>query len=242
LCKNIAAMKRPENPTGNRFKTRYTCINAADAHDFSLALKEAFPNIRFVRAPYWEYFIVLGQREDGYWSHERVVNEPPNLHVPYVDTMGVEDGSRFTAWLEPEGWEPLWFGPNESGIHFIANEPRHWFMIGISHDIPFSRLPGPTTVRDERIESSYYFEDKEHLAFLNKVWRILEKLTSNVYVYYDGKTFEPKGVVTKGHTLWSGHHLRRWCLERPDRFIDFDLRPPESEPADWAKKPAKPVK
>lgn len=225
-------MKPPRDPTGNRFKTRYTCINVADAHDFSLALKEAFPNIRFIRANYWEYYVVLGQGKDGYWNSKKIVNEPPNLHVPYVDTMGVGDGDRFTAWLEPEGWEPLWFGPNQSGIHFIANEPRHWFNIGVSRDIPNWGFPETRTLVEKRIESSYYYEDKEHLAFINKTWRILEKLTSNVYVYHDRKTLKLKGIVTKGHILWSGHHARQWCLEKPDRYIGGNLRPPEIESND----------
>jgi len=224
-------MKPPKDPAGERFKTRYTCINHADAGDFSRALRQAFPNIRFLRAPYWEYSIFLGQRKDGCWRTKRIKNEPPNLHLPYVDTMGVEDGGDFLAWLEPEGWEPLWFGPNQNGIHFIANQPKIWFKIGVSHEYPNWGHPGTTALSEERIESRYYYADKEHLAFLNKVWRILEKLTSNTYIYHDRKTLAPKGP-THQYGTWSGHHARRWCLEKPNRYLRCNLRPMEAQPAD----------
>lgn len=40
---------------GFRFKTRDMAMNAADAEDFSRALLEAYPNVRFIRHPYSEY-------------------------------------------------------------------------------------------------------------------------------------------------------------------------------------------
>lgn len=213
-----------EGEPGFRFKTRCTAMNAADAEDFSRALLEAYPNVRFVRHPYSEYYVFKGRRADGCWQTERVENQPPNLHVPYVDSMGVPDGGRFMVWLEPEGWEPIWFGPGKLGIYFIINEPKLWFVFGRSREYPHP--PDLTVLDDSRIESRYHRANKEHQAFLNKVWRIVAKLTSQALVLHDKDTLEVKGLSERS-MLWAGHHAIRWCREDPKRFITDRYKPPE---------------
>ena len=181
-----------EGEPGFRFKTRYTAMNAADAEDFSRALIEAYPNVRFIRHPYWEYTLFKGRRADGCWEAERIKNQPPNLHVPYVGSMGIPDGDDFMVWLEPEGWEPIWFGPGKFGTYSIINRPRLWFKFGRSREYPHP--PDLTVLDDSRIESRYHRENKEHQAFLNKVWRIVAKLTSQALVLHDKDTLEVKGL------------------------------------------------
>ncbi|MCP5372435.1 MAG: hypothetical protein H6907_11950 [Hyphomicrobiales bacterium] len=160
-------------------------------------------------------------------SFRRLKFEPPDLHVPYVETMGVADGDTFTAWIEPEGWDPFWLGPNERDHHWIVNEPELSFNLRTcgARQAATRADEGALELCVERIEASYYLDQPEKKRFLDKVWRILAKMTTNKLLRVHWETREPLAPEPDTEHCWAGPDAIRWALEHPLRTFDEDLRP-----------------
>lgn len=193
------------------FKSRLIAMNEADAEAFSVSLREAFPDIRFLRHDYWKRF------EDG----RTIFLRPPGLVVPYYSSLASPDDDFFLVWREPAGWRPDWQGPNKDGIYAIANEPRLQFV--------FDRCWLPQhldsrSIPNGRIWARYEPGDKEHIRFLNQVWRLSQKLTTNILKIIDPQT----GAVINPRcrdAIWAGFNALQWCREDPSRVIDENRRP-----------------
>ena len=144
--------------------------------------------------------------------------------------------SKIIAWLEPEGWEPFWIGPTcPRGDYAIANEPRPYFgYLG-------SRIHmrgGSEFLSEGFITSTFPKNDKEFQAFLNKVWRILGKLTTNVLTCIDIKRDLPYGPAERQFMGCCGLHALAWMREAPNRYVLGNRRPPEDgETGPYAPKP-----
>jgi hypothetical protein len=95
-------------------RSRYVVLTPEDAHEIGEAIKAKFPDARFLTHHYW-------CRRDKEKGH--IDLKPPDLHLRYYESLGDPDESWFRIWREPEGWQPEWFGPNQNGIYFVANEP-----------------------------------------------------------------------------------------------------------------------
>lgn len=159
--------------------------------------------------------------KDGYRKEKQ---KPPNLNLQYYDSLGDPGERRFRVWVEPEGWEPDWQGPNENSIWFIANKPRLEFVFERSNTIP----PEHINMRDGRIRAYYRKDDDEHRLFLNRVLRIVGRMTTNVLRHTDRDTKIVDGPPMRT-VLWAGPHARAWCLEDPRRTLGSDWRPVEPE-------------
>ncbi len=199
----------------------------ADNEDFSLALREAFPSVRFVRMPcLFMLRKTLGREELS----------PEDLSLFYCDSLaqgfgldsaeGLMWDSTITAWLEPEGWEPFWIGPTpESGDYVIANKPRLYFWYGGGSRI--YKRGGNEFLYEGFITSTFPKNDKEFKSFINKVWRILGKLTTNVFTYIDMKSGRPYGPARPTIINCCGLRAMDWMREAPNRYVINNCRPPE---------------
>lgn len=198
-----------------RSKHRLLAMDEVDAADFSDLLRGQFRDIRFVEYEHW-----LIRRSPG--PPYYVNREPPNLQVPYRPSLADPAEWRFRVWREPEGWKPVWSGPNKDGLYFITNEPRVHFV--------FERgciyAPTPAVLHCGRIWAYYGVDDREHLQFLNRVWRLSAKLSSNIVQFVDRDTKVPIEAPGRG-PVWIGRHAAQWCLEDPRRTIDERVRPPD---------------
>lgn len=196
----------------------------ADEEEFSRLLREAFPEIRFLRYEYWR------RRIDGGQDQKLA---PPNLKLHYYDSLAVPGEMMLRAWREPEKWKPVWTDePNRNGVYGIVNEPRHQFVYQSCCGVRTSEHGGwlyrNPTIREGRFFAYWNKEDKEAQSFVNKVWRITGKLTSNRLILVDEDTKKPISGPHRPY-IWVGHHARRWCLADPMRTIQFRWRPVEGD-------------
>ncbi|MCP5367167.1 MAG: hypothetical protein H6907_11935 [Hyphomicrobiales bacterium] len=213
--------------SGVRFKTRETILTPSDGDLLSKFLIRAFPNIRFHRREYYEYTLNDLDYDLVLRDIHHVRADPSNLEIPYVESMGVRNGSHFVVWIEPPGWEPLWLGPNEWGIHSIVNKPELSFAINTSYarDARSRSNEGAKKLEIQRAEANYFPDQLEKKRFLDKVWRILAKLTTNQLLRVDRVTREPLSPEPRSQYCWAGPDAIRWALEHPLRTFGEDLRP-----------------
>ena len=195
---------------------RHLCLTEADVREFEGLLREKFPDIRFVKWHHWH------KRVDG----KTVAQEPPNLLVPYVDSLADPEERCLEAWREPAGWEPEWW-PEDIGSDgrlsrwLIINRPRLRFCFyrGILQPPDFTNLT------QSGISALYEHGDKEHLSFVRKVIRLSQKITDNILDHHPHADRPPLRAI-KTFT-WAGRDAMRWCRESPDRRLDGTHRPPE---------------
>lgn len=174
--------------------------------------------------------------------------QPEDLSLFYCDSLAqdFEIGTpesrlwdhTITAWLEPEGWEPFWIGPTSPNRHYvIANRPRLYFWYGAS-GTRFYKENGNLILREGFITSTFPKNDKEFKSFINKVWRVLGKLTTNVFTYIDMKSGLPRGPASPTIINCCGLHAMDWMREAPIRYVISNCRPPEDgETGPYAPKP-----
>lgn len=198
-------------PDGYATKRREVAMISQDAEAFSIALLEIWPDIKFLNNKTGQEII----ERDG-----KIVGRRPKKNLRYYSSLAEPEVFSFHVWREPEDWDPLWLGPNKYNVYELPNKPRFRFTYEASVIRPNRR----TQLDSGRIWGLYHKEDKEHLSFLNKVWRLTAKLTTNVLDVHDRETGE---VLQHSYRSmhWVGHHTAEWCRADPDRRIDESWRP-----------------
>ena len=111
-------------------------------------------------------------------------------------------------------------GPEQGRCLCIVNRPRLQFTFERSGRFP----PDYLDLFVGRIWAYYLKDDKEHLRFLNQVWRIVAKLTTNVLDVLDPKSGEVLRPAART-MIWAGPDAIDWCRADPRRRIDGNLRP-----------------
>jgi len=242
------------------FKSKnFIALTRKDADAFSDALRATFPTIRFLLSRYSDAWVdneatrerlklrdanKLPPEEARKW---RVMRHPGDDPLPYFGSLADTALELATAWVEPQDWRPQWSTHmNREGIFTIVNEPRLQFEFVRScywlrgqnraFKEPPDELPGDEilVLCCDRMYGRYTREDKEQQAFLRKVWRILEKLTTTELAWCDRKTLEPKSVV-QVRNVWVGFDALDWARRDPRHYIrdtgtyykPVDALPPE---------------
>ncbi len=113
-------------------------------------------------------------------------------------------------------------GPDRIKCFYIDNLPRLHFVFERADLLP----PRCTDLREGRIWAYYERDDKEHLAFINKVWRICAKMTTNVFDGFDNQTGKRTHRAIRTE-IWAGPDTVRWCRGHHRRRIAGGLRPPK---------------
>lgn len=203
----------------NKGKARVTCFHPKDADAFSDALRERWPGITFQRHAYWE---LQEKGHSAYKENWKDIDEYPSL--------GATDEGMIRVFVKPDGWEPVWTdGPNESGLHFIENLPEMDFIYQSSIFIGKNGMRAwgddpKFSISSGRLSIIYNKDNKEHERFLNAVWRIVAKLSTNIVDILDMETGEVRHHAQRT-TTWCGYHALDWCREDPRRRLDENLRP-----------------
>jgi hypothetical protein len=198
-------------------RRRQLCFVGADERAMAAALREKFPDLRFAHFDPYDWFRRQGRELAG----------PSELDYPFIEDPSSSEEWRFTVARFPSGWVPEWSGPNLLGSYSIANEPRLSFVYEKSRWRKDGH--GFESPRDGRVWAYYRADDAEHKAFLSAVWRVLTKIASNKFDWYDPQTLHFGGHVQKDGFIWIGHHAAAWCRGHHDRWLEGNLRPP----GDW---------
>jgi hypothetical protein len=183
----------PRSPRAG--KSRDLVFTQADADEFSAELGKAFPDIRFTSFAPWNW-----------------VGDDLHAPAPYFSSLGVPEESDFVAWREPTGWEPVWLPRPRLGGIYIANTPDVQFTFHRSWPRKYVEKFTGTTMESltSQVIYSYYFRSNlEHLQFLNKVWRIIGRMSTNVLDLDSPITGERAKCVRAN--FWVGPDALKWA-------------------------------
>lgn len=229
----------------------HVALTRKDADVFSDALRAEFPSIRFLSADYtapWIDHQASEERRKSIKAGElppetpwQVMRHPGTASLHYLQSLESAVW-RTMVWIEPQGWRPRWStAPNRYGLYTIINRPRLQFEFTrsryirwhnpLAFDEPPDSLPEDEilVLHCDRLVGHYRRDDKEHLAFLRRVWRILGKHAATELAYCDFETREPRGIATVRDVL-AGFDAVEWMRRDPRYFIyggGIFFRPPE---------------
>lgn len=184
-----------------------------DAAYFDL-LTEAFPNIRFIN---WSYILPKGERPPSKTVRTLAECLPSSEQVSIVfdpswspreawtsESTGQEDDCRWRL----TGPAPYPNGEYErsSGVQSFGH-------------VPASATESAECIFDTRLYFRHLASNEADARTVRKALRLFSKIASNrnlmVVNPYTGKVVVPDAR----HGPWIGHHARRWCLEKPGRFL-----------------------
>jgi hypothetical protein len=194
---------------GKRNKARYLVMDDMDDAVLSLALRDAFPTV---------VFCASGK----------------SLSEPFLDLRSSVPECResvITVLFPAPDWQPEFEKyPKNPKWHVIANTPNRylhynrtsWFWGDPKRSRWAFDLPTP---QHGSISTNYDPDDPEQRAFVNKVWNILKKLTTNRMKSALAKDRVVLSADAGGGMVWAGHHVLEWCAAGPRRMIDGCARP-----------------
>jgi hypothetical protein len=206
-----------------------------DAAAFGDLLKQSFPEIEF----------------GVMYLKEKVVARFPTL----IDAVG-QSRSRSAehwlyGWIPSRRWRPRWQyrykgNPHLRGrqpkVFVIGNLPPRWFMF----DRPgqFSKFnpewdpPVFTLHPESMVQAHYDLNDVEIRRFVDKVFRLLAKVTVNRFSRVVPQSHE---IVDRyeGGMYWAGREVVEICRKHPDHYItqgglDGQGRRVFLKPYDWS--------
>jgi hypothetical protein len=228
------ALDRP--PPKYRRRGREVVMRLSDARDFTAALKAAFPSIVFAV-------------EDRFG--------PTLTYYPSLDSLSDKRFEIFTCWIPRPRWKPRWVlysrHDPELGYEF-ANLPAKFFWFQRSLGLDRFTTPGGRRIEyytNGQVMATYDVNDREVRAFVDKVYRLLGKLTTNKFALVDSETGKKVDRISHWH-FWGGHHALDECRKRPNRFLLYSsyedkatghrlrFKPDDAAPA-LAKRRSKPV-
>ncbi len=246
------AQLRQDNADRSAYRRTWNlCMTSDDVAAFSDALKAAFPSIRFLSREYNRQFKVgfeAGRREN-----ERRVNlglplksfrtrwrDPTGEPLRYSESLADPAETRFIAWIEPPGWQPVWALPDNFGERYIENTPRLWFdfyrcdylLLGRPHVIPHRRAtePQPRNGRAAIALEGHSFEvrwnpsEPEAEAFAKTVYNILRKLTVDRFIRVERESRRAFALEAQGmrKQCLAGRHAVAWTMKRRHNYLSCD--------------------
>ncbi len=190
-------------------KSRHLVMDDMDDAMFSLALRDVFPTALFLPGG-------------------RPATEPrlhPCRSIPECDGTAIlilvpEPG--WQAKFRPNGQSRQWYVmENPPPLHLLYSRTT-WFRGGPGRPRWAFDLPAPEF---GTINTNYDRGDAAQRRFVNTVWRVLARLTTNrLKAGIDADRFVRQTDV-RGQMVWVGHHVLEWCAGAPKRMIGGNRRP-----------------
>jgi hypothetical protein len=206
-------MKNSEPRIRRRGRIVYMTDN--DAAAFGDLLKQSFPEIEF----------------GVMYLEEKILARFPTLidAVRYSRTKRTEHW--FYGWIPPQRWRPRWqhrykgnphFRGRQPNVFVVANLPARWFMFDRPagfyrpDDLP-AFLLGPQGM----VQAHYDPSSVEIRRFVDKVFRLLAKVTANRFLRVVAETHEVVGKIESG-MYWAGEDALATCRKRLNHYIAAD--------------------
>jgi hypothetical protein len=231
-------------------RTWNLCMTLDDVAAFSDALKAAFPAIRFVSREYWSQFCDQKRIAADQQANRRRIKrglpskpihslprDPQGEPLRYWNSLADPAETRFIAWIEPPGWQPIWMPPDEFGGRYIDNTPRLWFDFNRCHFlllrrrgiVPRRRASEPKAcsgrtaiaIEGNTFEVRWNPLEPEAEAFAKKVYNILRKLTVDRFIRVEPESrraFEREAGGMRRQCL-AGHHAVAWAMRRRHNYF-----------------------
>lgn len=182
----------------------------------SLALRDAYPHVRFVSG----------------------VNAFQSAALVEGPTIPEAGAGVVRIYFPPPGWEPEFRIANPSTPSYVlAILPEPWALYGRGQWFwgnkwfPEAKWAFSLPTREHgHMSMSYDPDAAEQRALMRSVWRLLERLTTNALRGVQPKIDRPALMKDlRGGMFWAGHHALEWCSQAPDRMLDGCRRPAD----DW---------
>lgn len=244
-----------------RGRTRYfVYLTLDDAWNLSTRLESAFPGIKFVPYNYEWYFVDHARWQREVTRFERLrkyadvphyMDDPTGKELPYLGSFAAKrwttpiPGHAVTAWIEPEGWSPIWL-PHLDELHkeryFVVNEPTTQFSLSRSE----FHCPGrPRFIEDppkalhprekiylnaSTLSCKWPKGDDEAKRLGEKLWRFAGKFFTTKTIAVDAETFRPWSFeATASYATWVGPDAAAWACKRRHNYLGDEHRPEKPE-------------
>lgn len=180
-----------------------------DAAYFDL-LSEAFPDIRFLNKP---YYLPKGTRPMA--KTARTFAECPRTH------------GRIFIVFDPS-WTPTWKSEERDDrciwvltgpIPYPNGEYECSAGVWSFGQVPASETEAAEYIPDGRLYFRYLAGNEADAQTVRKALRLFSKVASNRKLMWVNPYTGKVGVPDIRYGPWIGHHARRWCLEKPGRFL-----------------------
>jgi len=210
-------------------------MSAIDIARFDSALRAAYPGIRFLKRDYlrhWEECVYRDPLPGEKWPAlvSSRMRPPHGDPMPYLPSLSDHGGNIVLAWVEPSGWRPQWSDrPLRSDNYLILNKPdlrfhfrpSQYCVVGLERRTTWMLHP-PSSLEYEEfcmmtdgdLDGPYLFYEEEQIEFLNGVWRIMRRLTTNDLASVDPRTLHSFARV-RLESQRAGHDAAEWT--RQDR-------------------------
>ena len=186
-------------------------MDEVDERLFSLALEEEFERVVFVEGGGLVERPIIPSIADSK-AHSVQILFPPPGWVPEVVWDSAVKG-KFTL----RDWPQLSVRFFRSSWWWGGAEPAKW---------AFS-LP---TLEHGIVSLNYCPDDPEEKDFQRRVWRVLNRLTTNRMKKWHPASGSVYSADTRGELYWAGHHALEWCRADQRRMLAGLFQPRD----DWA--------
>ena len=236
-------------------KHRLLAFTREDAQDFTVVLLKEFPTMRFLiedGQPPPKYDPFADERPSGLTLDYVAGLGGARSVIGWLEPQGYQPD-----WGPSENGR-YWVNRNAPPHSFVYQSGHHipphrysfptWGrqkdkaddydymercrLAGIDPDVWLDYTPptmeGYEQISDGRIYAYYDRDVPEQKTFVNRVWRLLSRFATNYLTYIDLRTGEPFGPPDKGGLFWAGPHALEWARQKPNRFLEGNLKP-----ADW---------
>lgn len=184
-----------------------------DAAYFDLLI-ETFPNIRFINQ---SYSLPKGERPPSKTVRTLAECLPSSEDVTIVFDPSWSPIEEWTTESTEQEDDCLWelTGPTP----YPNGEYERSSGVQSFGHVPASEAESAECIFDNRLYFRYLAGNEADARTVRKALRLFSKIASNrnlmVVNPYTGKVVVPDAR----HGPWIGHHARRWCLEKPGRFL-----------------------
>jgi len=206
--------------------------------------------------------------------------DPTGAWPDYFPSLADVLETRFRVWIEPRNWRPRWRLRRRDDLLTLDNQPQLYFTFrrsnyslpdprrrdGLHGDphLPTDNLESvpdlidrkePVLLEGHRMLGGWNKGDDVAKAFIHKVWRILDKMSTNRLVAVDRRTFMPIPPDGSAHPepyvrasldalVWARgprHNYLAWGnhLYKPEMYFKWYRPSDEVDDDDAIAKPAK---
>jgi hypothetical protein len=181
-------------------RSRPLIMTEVDEAALTRVLLEEFPAMKFIAGSSWDY--------DNF---------------PWIESIDQSNEIVVHGVVPDPGWHP------ELSRYDTDKFPRRNFFWARSWwDWTLPRGADwawdPPTLEAGAFMSSYWRDDAEDRFFVNKLYRLLRKVTVNAFRRENPHLGIVHGEAT-GWEIFAGHDALRWCSESPPRMLDGKYRP-----------------
>ena len=175
-------------------------MTKVDEAALTRVLLEAFPEMKFIDGSSWDYD-----------------------KLTWIESIDQANETNVRGVLPYPGWRPE-MSRSDLGKFLRHNFSwrRSWWDWTLPRGANWAW--DPPTLEAGAFSATYWRDDAEDRFFVNKLYRLLRKVTVNTFRSENPHLGIVRGDVS-GWDIFAGHDALRWCSKSPTRMLDGKYRP-----------------